>query len=134
MGQRTDSSKWFCGRLKQPMTTLRQRWAELWTCGTTTQAAIPSVTLLPWRMPRPFTATRRTGISHQVHSCTILARLNPDAILLKPGKLTAEETEIMRQHVNIGYDMVGRNFFSCSRLKSCWHIKNTTTAQATLED
>jgi response regulator RpfG family c-di-GMP phosphodiesterase len=37
----------------------------------------------------------------------------PDAILLKPGKLTAEETEIMRQHVNIGYDMVkGISFLS----------------------
>ncbi len=30
----------------------------------------------------------------------------PDAILLKPGKLTPDETEIMRQHVRIGYDMV----------------------------
>jgi len=30
----------------------------------------------------------------------------PDSILLKPGKLTPEETEIMRQHVRIGYDMV----------------------------
>ncbi|MDR3746452.1 MAG: response regulator [Acidobacteriaceae bacterium] len=30
----------------------------------------------------------------------------PDAILLKPGKLTAEETEIMRQHSTRGYEMV----------------------------
>jgi putative nucleotidyltransferase with HDIG domain len=30
----------------------------------------------------------------------------PDSILLKPGKLTPEETQIMRQHVRIGYDMV----------------------------
>jgi response regulator RpfG family c-di-GMP phosphodiesterase len=36
-----------------------------------------------------------------------------DAILHKPGKLTAEETEIMRQHVRIGYDMVsGISFLS----------------------
>jgi response regulator RpfG family c-di-GMP phosphodiesterase len=30
----------------------------------------------------------------------------PDAILHKPGKLTPEETDIMRQHVRIGYNMV----------------------------
>ncbi len=35
----------------------------------------------------------------------------PDAILLKPGKLTAEEIEIMRQHVRIGYDLVCRISF-----------------------
>jgi response regulator RpfG family c-di-GMP phosphodiesterase len=36
-----------------------------------------------------------------------------DAILHKPGKLTPEEMEIMRQHVRIGYDMVsGITFLS----------------------
>lgn len=36
-----------------------------------------------------------------------------DAILHKPGKLSPEETEIMRQHVRIGYDMVsGISFLS----------------------
>jgi len=36
-----------------------------------------------------------------------------DGVLLKPGKLTPEETEIMRQHVRIGYDMVsGISFLS----------------------
>ncbi len=35
----------------------------------------------------------------------------PDAILLKAGKLNPEETEIMRQHVRIGYDMVSRISF-----------------------
>lgn len=30
----------------------------------------------------------------------------PDAILLKPGRLTPEETVIMRQHCQIGYEMV----------------------------
>jgi response regulator RpfG family c-di-GMP phosphodiesterase len=39
----------------------------------------------------------------------------PDAILLKPGKLTPEETKIMRQHVRIGYDMVSRvSFLACA--------------------
>lgn len=37
----------------------------------------------------------------------------PDAVLHKPGKLTSEETEVMRQHVRIGYDMVsGISFLS----------------------
>jgi response regulator RpfG family c-di-GMP phosphodiesterase len=36
-----------------------------------------------------------------------------DVVLLKPGKLTPEETELMRQHVRIGYDMVsGISFLS----------------------
>ena len=35
----------------------------------------------------------------------------PDAILLKAGKLNPEETEVMRQHVRIGYDMVSRISF-----------------------
>jgi response regulator RpfG family c-di-GMP phosphodiesterase len=36
-----------------------------------------------------------------------------DAVLHKPGPLTPEETEIMRQHVRIGYDMVsGISFLS----------------------
>jgi putative nucleotidyltransferase with HDIG domain len=30
----------------------------------------------------------------------------PDAILRKPGKLTAEEMEIMREHCRLGYDIV----------------------------
>jgi response regulator RpfG family c-di-GMP phosphodiesterase len=34
-----------------------------------------------------------------------------DAILHKPGKLTPEETEIMRQHVRMGYDLVSQISF-----------------------
>ncbi len=32
----------------------------------------------------------------------------PDAILLKPGKLTSEEREIMQQHARVGYELVSR--------------------------
>jgi response regulator RpfG family c-di-GMP phosphodiesterase len=35
----------------------------------------------------------------------------PDAILLKKGKLTAEETRVMQEHARIGYDMVCRIAF-----------------------
>ncbi len=35
----------------------------------------------------------------------------PDAILLKPGKLTEEETAIMQTHARIGYDLVCRIAF-----------------------
>ena len=35
----------------------------------------------------------------------------PDAILLKPGNLTPEETAVMRQHVRIGHDIVKRISF-----------------------
>jgi response regulator RpfG family c-di-GMP phosphodiesterase len=35
----------------------------------------------------------------------------PDAILLKPGKLTSEEREVMETHVQIGYDLVCRIAF-----------------------
>jgi len=33
----------------------------------------------------------------------------PDSILLKPGKLTAEETMVMQTHVRIGYNIVCQN-------------------------
>lgn len=35
----------------------------------------------------------------------------PDAILLKPGKLTGDETLVMQAHVRIGYDLVSRIAF-----------------------
>jgi response regulator RpfG family c-di-GMP phosphodiesterase len=35
----------------------------------------------------------------------------PDAILLKPGKLTPEEKQIMEAHARIGYDLVSRIAF-----------------------
>ena len=33
----------------------------------------------------------------------------PDAILLKPGKLTDEEWEVMRKHAKIGYDIMSKS-------------------------
>jgi response regulator RpfG family c-di-GMP phosphodiesterase len=33
----------------------------------------------------------------------------PDSVLLKPGKLTEEEFEIMKTHVNIGHDIFARS-------------------------
>jgi len=38
----------------------------------------------------------------------------PDAILLKPGRLTEEETEVMKAHVQIGYQIVSRLGFMAS--------------------
>jgi putative nucleotidyltransferase with HDIG domain len=38
----------------------------------------------------------------------------PDSILLKPGKLTAEETITMQSHVRIGYDLMRRVAFLSS--------------------
>ena len=35
----------------------------------------------------------------------------PDSILLKPGKLTADETATMRKHVRIGYNMISQISF-----------------------
>jgi cyclic di-GMP phosphodiesterase len=35
----------------------------------------------------------------------------PDAILLKPGKLTAEEREVMETHARVGYEVVNRIAF-----------------------
>jgi cyclic di-GMP phosphodiesterase len=35
----------------------------------------------------------------------------PDSILLKPGKLTAEETTVMQTHARVGYDLVCRIAF-----------------------
>ena len=35
----------------------------------------------------------------------------PDAVLLKPGKLTPEEFEVMQLHVRIGYDLVSKISF-----------------------
>jgi putative two-component system response regulator len=47
-------------------------------------------------------ALRRGGILHDIGKLGI-----PDSILLKPGKLTDEEWDIMRQHVHIGAQIVG---------------------------
>ena len=56
-----------------------------------------------------------SGSCLQVKSLAIGAILHdigklgtPDAILLKPGPLTAEERVIMQRHVEIGYDLVKR--------------------------
>jgi putative two-component system response regulator len=47
-------------------------------------------------------ALRRGGILHDVGKLGI-----PDSILLKPGALTEQEWVLMRQHVNIGAQIVG---------------------------
>ena len=52
------------------------------------------------------TALRRGGIVHDIGKVAV-----PDAILLKPGKLTPEEWKIMRQHPAVGESI-------CTPLKS----------------
>ena len=47
-------------------------------------------------------ALRRGGVLHDIGKLGI-----PDSILLKPGKLTEDEWGIMRQHVDIGAQLVG---------------------------
>ncbi|TXI99874.1 MAG: two-component system response regulator [Aquabacterium sp.] len=44
----------------------------------------------------------------------------PDAILLKPGKLTDEEWQVMRQHPQIGADIIGQH--SDELLQTAWTI------------
>jgi putative two-component system response regulator len=55
-------------------------------------------------------ALRRAGFVHDIGKISI-----PDAILLKPGKLTPEERKIMQTHVDIGYEMLRpmRTFLEC---------------------
>ena len=43
----------------------------------------------------------------------------PDSILSKRGKLTPEEWNTMRGHVQIGYDLVSASRFSATRRTSC---------------
>jgi putative two-component system response regulator len=51
-------------------------------------------------------ALRRAGYLHDIGKIAI-----PDAILLKPGRLTQDEWTVMRSHVNIGVEI-------CSPLRS----------------
>jgi len=53
---------------------------------------------------------RRAGFVHDIGKIAI-----PDAILLKPGKLTPEERKIMQTHVDIGNEMLRpmRTFHEC---------------------
>lgn len=47
-------------------------------------------------------ALRRGGVLHDIGKLGI-----PDSILLKPGKLTEDEWDVMREHVDIGAKLVG---------------------------
>lgn len=44
---------------------------------------------------------RRAGVVHDIGKIAV-----PDAILLKPGKLTPEERKIMERHVEVGYELL----------------------------
>ena len=50
-----------------------------------------------WLPPEQLTALHRAGIVHDIGKVAV-----PDAILLKPGRLTEEEWIIMRQHPVVG--------------------------------
>ncbi|ATF09911.1 response regulator [Candidatus Enterovibrio altilux] len=51
--------------------------------------------------PEYITMVFKTAPLHDIGKVGI-----PDAILLKPGKLTAEEFDIMKSHVKLGYDAI----------------------------
>ena len=55
----------------------------------------------------------------------------PDAILLKPGKLTAEEWEIMKSHTVIGGRILGN---SPSKLLQAGEVKSASTHQEKFDD
>jgi HD-GYP domain-containing protein (c-di-GMP phosphodiesterase class II) len=44
---------------------------------------------------------RRAGAVHDIGKVTV-----PDAVLLKPGKLTPEERVIIERHVEVGYELL----------------------------
>jgi putative two-component system response regulator len=44
---------------------------------------------------------RRAGVVHDIGKVVI-----PDAILLKPGKLTPEERKLMERHVEVGHELL----------------------------
>ena len=48
-----------------------------------------------------FETIRRAGLMHDIGKVGV-----PDAVLLKPGKLDAEERKLIEAHVTIGYDML----------------------------
>src|SRR5579862_877906 len=56
------------------------------------------------------TALRRAGVVHDIGKIAV-----PDAILLKPGRLTPEEWEVIRQHPVVGERI-------CAPLKSFRHV------------
>ena len=57
-----------------------------------------------------FVALRRAGVLHDIGKVAV-----PDAILLKPGPLTAEEWRVMRTHAEAGERI-------CKELKSLRHV------------
>lgn len=59
--------------------------------------------------PEELETLRIASLLHDIGKVAV-----PDAILLKPGKLTAEETEVMRRHPVVGEEI-------CSPLKSFRH-------------
>lgn len=56
------------------------------------------------------TALRRGGYLHDLGKVGV-----PDAVLLKPGRLSSEEWDVMKRHVTIGWEI-------CSPLRSLRHV------------
>jgi putative two-component system response regulator len=96
-------------RLERCEAEILSRLADLFTLrDPTTSAHLQRIGLhaarLAWAHGLDEELVQRLELASSVHDIGKLAI--PDAILLKPGPLTGREQELMRRHVQVGYDLL----------------------------